>query len=104
VATDLSGRIAFTGGENGDDVYTMNADGSELRRLTHRPGPEFDPSWSPDGTRIVYRDSRREINRNDEIYVMNADGSHQANISRESGRFGAGPGDVPLHPHARLVA
>ncbi len=68
----LTGRIAFS---SEDDVYVMDADGSHLRRLTTAPGPEFEPSWSPDGTRIAYRDSRRGINRNDEIYVMNADGT-----------------------------
>jgi TolB protein len=49
--------------------------------LTDRPGPEFDPSWSPDGRRITYRDSRRGINRNDEIYVMDADGTHARNLT-----------------------
>jgi TolB protein len=66
----------------GDDIWTANADGSALRRLTRRRGPEFDPSWAPDGKQIAYRDSRRGINRNDEIYVMDADGSGQRNLTR----------------------
>jgi TolB protein len=64
------------------DVWSANADGSGLRRLTFGRGPEFDPSWSPDGSRIVYRDSRRGINVNDEIDVMGADGSHRRNLTR----------------------
>jgi Tol biopolymer transport system component len=76
----LAGRVVFS---SNDDIYSMDADGSNLRRLTRRPGPEFDPAWSPDGRRIVYRDSRRGINKNDEIYVMNSDGSHQTNVSRD---------------------
>jgi Tol biopolymer transport system component len=76
----LAGRVVFS---SNDDIYSMDADGSNLRQLTHRRGPEFDPAWSPDGKRIVYRDSRRGINRNDEIYVMRADGSNQRNISRD---------------------
>src|SRR5690349_18809343 len=52
--SSLRGRIAFT---HGDDVWVANADGSHPRRLTHRRGPELDPSWSPDGKHIVYRDS-----------------------------------------------
>jgi hypothetical protein len=75
----LRGRIAFS---RRGDIWSADASGSRLRRLTSRRGPEFDPSWSPDGSRIVYRDSRRGINVNDDIYVMNADGSHRRNLTR----------------------
>jgi len=46
-------RIAFThapGGTSGDsDVYTMRADGSHLRRITHTPGPKSSglDDWQP---------------------------------------------------------
>jgi TolB protein len=66
--SSLSGRIAF---DNHDDVWTIDADGTHLTRLTHSPWPEFDPSWSPDGTHIAYRSERAE---DSEIWVMNADG------------------------------
>jgi hypothetical protein len=45
--SSLSGRIAF---DNFEDVWTIDADGTGLTRLTHRQGPDLDPSWSPDGT------------------------------------------------------
>jgi Tol biopolymer transport system component len=77
--SSLRGRIVYS---HADDIWVADADSSHARRLTTRPGPEFDPSWSPHGSRIVYRDSRRGVNRNDEIYVMNADGSHQHNLTR----------------------
>jgi TolB protein len=79
-ASSLTGRIIFA---MDDDIYAIDADGSRLERLTSNPGAEFDPSWSPDGTKIVYRDSRRGINEDDEIYVMSADGSEQANLTRD---------------------
>ncbi|HEX9311707.1 MAG TPA: hypothetical protein VGA30_02630 [Actinomycetota bacterium] len=75
----LSGRVTFS---MDDDIFVMRADGSHVRRLTTRPGSEFDPTWSPDGGRVAYRDSRRGINHDDEIYVMNADGSGQRNLTR----------------------
>jgi Tol biopolymer transport system component len=78
----LTGRIVFG---MDDDIYIIRPDGSGLRRLTSRKGPEFDPAWSPDGRQIVYRDSRRGINNDDEIYVMDADGSGQTNVSRDPG-------------------
>jgi TolB protein len=77
--SSLHGRITFT---HGDDVWVADADGTHPRRLTRRPGPELDPSWSPDGKRIVYRDSRRGINQNDEIYVIGANGRQAHNLTR----------------------
>lgn len=36
-------------------IYTMNADGTEPRQLTDFEGDKDEPSWSPDGNRIVFR-------------------------------------------------
>jgi TolB protein len=71
-----AGRIAF---DNHQDVWTINADGTDLTRITDSPGPDFDPSWSPDGTRIAYRHER---NDEPEIWLMNADGSGQHRLAR----------------------
>jgi Tol biopolymer transport system component len=42
--------IAFTGGSV---IYTVHADGTGLRKLTHGPGHNLAPQWSPDGRRIL---------------------------------------------------
>jgi Tol biopolymer transport system component len=65
----LIGRIVF---DNHDDIWSIKADGTGLTRLTDSPWPEFDPAWSPDGTRIAYRS---EPNDEPELWLMNADGS-----------------------------
>jgi TolB protein len=75
----LEGRIAFADETN--DIWTMRADGSHLRRLTSAAAQEFDPTWSPDGRRIAYRHQAGD-DTTSEIYVMNADGSAQRNLTR----------------------
>ncbi len=48
-------RIAFTTDTSGrSQVWIMDMDGTELRQLTHDPFEAIDPTWSPDGARIVY--------------------------------------------------
>lgn len=74
----LTGRIVFDDFEN---VYTMNADGSNLLTVAGRDGSEFDGAWSPDGRQIAYRDSRRGINEDDEIYIVASDGSSARNLT-----------------------
>lgn len=74
----LPGRITFS--NSTDDIWTVNADGTGLRRLTTNPAHDFDPAWSPDGQMIAFRSER---DGNNEVYVMGSDGSRQHNVSRD---------------------
>lgn len=76
-APPAPGRIAFHSARAGElDIYVMNADGSELRRLTDSPGRDFEPAWSPDGQTIVFSTDRDDPD-NAQLYIMNADGTNQ---------------------------
>ncbi len=71
-----SGRIAFYSDRDGDDeIYVMNADGSDLVQLTENDSDDHDPAWSPDGGRIAFTSERDNDSEIYDIYVMNADGS-----------------------------
>lgn len=62
------------------DVYVMNADGSNVRRLTNTPGYDGGTFWSPDGKRIIWRRFSEDGARA-EVYTMNANGSDQRKIT-----------------------
>lgn len=69
-----SGRIAF---EQAGNIWTVNPDGSDPRRITHRGGRS--PSWSPHGSRIAFA-------RRGSIYAIHADGTHRRLIARRASR------------------
>lgn len=72
-------KIAFVSNRDGNcEIYIMNADGSDMIRLTNRPAPDTYPCWSPDGRRIVFESKR---DGDSEIYVMNADGTEQIKLT-----------------------
>jgi hypothetical protein len=54
-------RIAFEAVRDGNqDIYVMDADGSNVRRLTESPFPDEWAAWSPDGSTIVYDNVGKE--------------------------------------------
>jgi len=62
------------------DIYIMNADGSNVKRLTSTVGYDGGPFFSPDGKRITWR--RFAPNgATAEIYTMNIDGSDKQRIT-----------------------
>jgi len=76
------GLIAYASDQDGDfDIWVMNADGSDQRRLTDNNAMDHSPAWSPDGRQIVFMSNR---DGNDEVYVMNADGSNVRRLTQTS--------------------
>ncbi len=56
------------------EIYLMNADGSDQKRLTHTPGYDGGPFFSPDGQRIIWRRFNEKGTLAD-VYTMKLDGS-----------------------------
>ena len=55
------------------DIYVMNADGSNVRRITQSPGYDGGPFFSPDGKRILWR-RFDAAGMNADIYSVALDG------------------------------
>ena len=61
----------------------MDADGSNLRRVTDNSTLDTGPAWSPDGTKIAYTGYGETGH---EIYTVNADGSDQTPLTNNPER------------------
>jgi Tol biopolymer transport system component len=60
---------------SGVAVFTMNADGSDLTRLSPATATNQQPQWSPDGTKIAFVHTNAQAYGH-AIEVMNADGGN----------------------------
>jgi TolB protein len=64
-----------------DDIYLKPVHALGFQRLTDNPSKDWHPSWSPDGTQIVFCSNRETGHA--QIWVMNADGSNPRNLSND---------------------
>jgi hypothetical protein len=73
------GQIAFASTAAGiPQIYLMDVNGNEPLQLTNMPDGACQPSWSPDGARMVFVSPCRgmdDIYFNAILYIINADGS-----------------------------
>ena len=80
------------------DIYLMNADGSNVRRLTSTPGYDGGPFFSPDGQRIIWRRFTEKGDTAD-VHTMKLDGSDVRRLTD----FGAMSWAPYFHPSGRYV-
>jgi dipeptidyl aminopeptidase/acylaminoacyl peptidase len=65
--------IVFSSNREGDfDLYAMDPDGQNIRKLTSQAGSDGDPAWTPDGSRILFTGTRAG---GSQVFSMQADGS-----------------------------
>jgi Tol biopolymer transport system component len=75
--------IVFASDRDGDvELYVMQADGSNVTRLTHTQGYDGGPFFSPDGKRLVYRSDRQG---NDLLQIFVADVVRDRSTGRITG-------------------
>jgi TolB protein len=67
------------------DIYTANADGSNVQVLSASPGYDAEATVSPKGDTIVFTSTR---DGDPEIYVMNIDGSDVRRLTKSPGYDG----------------
>ena len=70
---------------NSFDIFSANADGSDVTQLTFSEGYDAEATVSPKGDKIVFTSTR---DGDPEIYVMNIDGSNQTRLTFQKGYDG----------------
>ncbi len=63
------------------DLYIMDSDGSNVRRLTKTPGYDGGPFFSADGSKICWRRFSREGDTA-EVFSMNVDGTEEKQLTK----------------------
>ena len=69
------GRVAFS---YQDDIWVVDADGTNARRLTTHIARDFSPRFSPDGKWITFTSNR---NGNNDVYVVPANGGEPKQLT-----------------------
>ena len=104
--------------------YVLNEEGIGLRQLTHHPGEDRTPAWSPDGKQIAFHSTRNETGG---IFLMDADGNNITELTDDGetapswspdgkqiavhvfpgppqvGAVGIAAGPLPGKPHIRVM-
>jgi TolB protein len=77
-------QIVFCSKRDGNlELYIMDADGKNVRKLTNAPGCyNGGPFFSPDGKRVIFRSDRQKEDHL-QLYVINADGSGERALTSD---------------------
>jgi Tol biopolymer transport system component len=91
-------RLVFMTNRDGNfEIYTMDANGGDWRRITNTPGADYGPEWSPDGRHIAY--SEDVGGGTQQVFVVDPDGANRVQLT-----FGPAGGSSPIwSPDGRRI-
>lgn len=61
------------------DIYLMDIDGKNNRKLTSHPGVESTPTWNPDSTKLAF--SAKREGKNSQVYIININGGEAEKLT-----------------------
>lgn len=96
-------KIAFSSDRSGRPmIYTMNSDGSNVKRITFAGVYNSTPTWSPDGKKIAFSGQSED---HFDIFVMNTDGTNMIRLTsarKSNGKWSTNE-DPSFSPDGRFV-
>ena len=84
-----NGQLAFASTRTGiPQIYLFDMPSGSIVPLTNLPAGACQPTWSPDGRRIVFTSpclGRNETFKNSSLYIMDADGTDAMPLTSDTG-------------------
>ncbi len=82
--------------DEGWNIFSMNADGSnqvDLTNTEYEPNKivNFEPTWSPDGTKVAFMRQSKFAGEEQDIWGMEANGANRVNLTHSTGVYETSP-------------